>query len=301
MQMNSKDWALLVLLSLLWGGAFFFAAISVKEIPPLILVFLRVSIAAFTLLIYLLFSAEQFPRGKSIWLAFFIMGMLNNLIPFSLLFWAQTSISSGLASIINATTPIFSILVAHFALTDEKLTINRLLGVVLGIMGVVVLFGTTAIGKNDIATLGIIACLGAALSYGFASVFGRRFKKMGVTPTQTAFGQLTGTSIMMLPIIFIFEAPFSLVLPSHNAIFSVIILAVASTAFAYLIFFRLLASVGAVNVALVTLLVPVSAIILGALFLDEQLELRHYLGMALILSGLIAIDGRLITRQSVDK
>lgn len=293
MRMTLIDWALLLLLSLLWGGAFFFAAIAVKEVPPLTLVFLRVAIAALTLLIFINIKDKQIPRNPSIWVAFFIMGLLNNLIPFSLLFWAQTSISSGLASIINATMPIFSILVAHFALSDEKLTLNRVAGTILGIIGVVILFGSEALDANNIATLGMLACLVAALSYGCASVFGRRFTKMGVTPLQTAFGQLTATSFMMLPIIISFDGAAIPSLPSVNVIISIIILAVASTAFAYLIFFNLLASAGAVNVALVTLIIPVSAIILGVLFLNEQLEIRHFTGMALILSGLVAIDGRL--------
>lgn len=292
MRMTPTDWALLLLLSILWGGAFFFTAIAVKEIPPLTLVFLRVAIAALTLMIFIRINGKQIPKNPSIWAAFFIMGLLNNLIPFSLLFWAQTSISSGLASIINATMPIFSILVAHFALSDEKLTLNRVIGTILGIIGVVILFGAQALDTNNIATLGMFACLVAALSYGCASVFGRRFTKMGVTPLQTAFGQLTATSLMMLPIIISFDGAAILSLPSEKVIISIIILAVASTAFAYLIFFKLLASAGAVNVALVTLIIPVSAIILGALFLNEQLETRHFTGMTLILSGLVAIDGR---------
>lgn len=296
MQMTTRHWALLTILSILWGGAFFFAAIAVKELPPLTLVFCRVFIAAITLYIFLKISGQKLPTQKNIWVAFFIMGLLNNIIPFSLLFWAQTIISSGLASILNATTPIFSILIAHFILTDEGLTFNKLIGVILGFVGVAILLGGAVFTSSSLAILGIIACLGAALSYGFAGVFGRRFKRLGIKPSISAFGQLAGSSIIILPIMLAFDQPWMLNMPSQSAILSVVTLAIVSTAIAYLIFFNLLASVGAVNVMLVTLLVPVSAVILGSLFLGETLETRHYAGMVLILLGLIAIDGRLFKK-----
>lgn len=292
MQMTLRDWLLLGLLSLLWGGAFFFAAVAVKEIPPLTLVLARVGIAAAALFLYARVAGITVPLNRTAIVAFAGMGLLNNLIPFSLLFWAQTSISSGLASILNATTPIFSILVAHFLLADEKMATNKLIGVLAGLTGVAVLVGGNAISGVDASTLGIIACLGAALSYGFASVFGRRFRTLGIAPDAGAFGQLTATTVMMLPIVLIIDAPWTLPVPGIHAILATVGLAVVSTALAYLIFFRLLATAGAVNVALVTLLIPPSAILLGVVVLHEVLEPRHMLGMAFILAGLIAVDGR---------
>ncbi|MBL1242029.1 MAG: DMT family transporter [OCS116 cluster bacterium] len=296
--MTTRHWALLIILSILWGGAFFFAAIAVKELPPLTLVFCRVFIAALSLYIFLKISGQKLPSDAKIWAAFLVMGLLNNIIPFSLLFWAQTNISSGLASILNATTPIFSILVAHFVLADERITFNKFIGVLLGFIGVAVLLGGAALTSSNLAIMSIVACLAAALSYGFAGVFGRRFKRLGIKPSVSAFGQLTGSSVLMLPLIIVFDQPWTLNLPGQTAILSILTLAIVSTAIAYLIFFNLLASVGAVNVMLVTLLVPVSAIILGSLFLDEQLETRHYLGMSLILLGLIAVDGRLLPKRA---
>ena len=298
MHMTTRHWALLIILSILWGGAFFFAAIAVKELPPLTLVFCRVFIAALSLYIFLKISGQKLPSDAKIWAAFLVMGLLNNIIPFSLLFWAQTTISSGLASILNATTPIFSILVAHFVLADERITFNKFIGVLLGFIGVAVLLGGAALTSSNLAIMSIVACLAAALSYGFAGVFGRRFKRLGIKPSVSAFGQLTGSSVLMLPLIIVFDQPWTLSLPGQTALLSVLTLAIVSTAIAYLIFFNLLASVGAVNVMLVTLLVPVSAIILGSLFLDEQLETRHYLGMSLILLGLIAVDGRLLPKRA---
>lgn len=296
MRMTARDWLLLWVLSVLWGGAFFFAAVAVKEVPPLTLVLCRVGIAALILFVFIKFKGEQIPLGWSFLSIFMMMGFFNNLIPFSLLFWAQTAIPSGLASILNATTPIFSIVVAHFLLSDEKMAANKIAGAVLGFAGVAVLFGGDALSGISISTLGILACLGAALSYGFASVFGRRYRTLRITPSIGALGQLSATTIMMIPIVMFFDQPWTLTMPGTEAIGAIVSLAVASTALAYLIYFRVLESAGAVNAALVTLLVPLTAIFLGTVFLDEELAVRHYVGMALILVGLIAVDGRLMAR-----
>ena len=293
MRMTLQDWALLFLLSILWGGSFFFVAVAVGELPPLTVVVLRTGIAALTLIMILRLQREAFPFAKGAIGAFFIMGFLNNLAPFSLLFWAQTMIPSGLASILNATTPIFSIIVAHFLLADERMAANKAIGILFGFLGVVVLLGGDLLNGASIASLGMLACLGAALAYGFAGVYGRRFKTMNLTATQVAFGQLVATTLMMVPVISIIDRPWTLPMPGLAVIASVLALAIVSTALAYVIFFRILASAGAVNVALVTLLVPVSAILLGTLFLGEELAGRHYVGMGLIGIGLLAIDGRI--------
>lgn len=292
--MTLDDWALLFLLSILWGGSFFFVAVAVQEVPPLTVVALRTGLAGLALAILLRVRGEAWPIVSGGIAAFLVMGLLNNLVPFSLLFWAQTMIPSGLASILNATTPIFSIVVAHFLLADERMAANKAVGIAFGFLGVAVLLGGNVMTGGQIATLGLLACLGAALSYGFAGVYGRRFRAMDLSATQVAFGQLAATTIMMIPIVVIFDQPWSLPLPSLPAAVSIVALALVSTALAYVIFFRLLASAGAVNVALVTLLVPVSAILLGTLILGEELAFRHYLGMGLIAAGLLAIDGRLI-------
>ncbi len=296
MRMTTRDWLLLWVLSVLWGGAFFFAAVAVKEVPPLTLVLCRVAIAALVLFVFIKIKGERFPLGWPFLSIFLAMGFFNNLIPFSLLFWAQTTIPSGLASILNATTPIFSIIVAHFLLSDEKMAVNKIAGVMLGFAGVAILFGGDALSGVSVTTFGILACLGAALSYGFATVFGRRFRTLGVTPSIGALGQLSATTIMMIPIVIFFDQPWTLTMPSTEAVGAIVSLAVASTAVAYLIYFRILESAGAVNAALVTLIIPLTAILLGTVFLDEKLAAQHYLGMALILAGLIAIDGRLVDR-----
>lgn len=294
--MGYQDWALLLMLSFLWGGAFFFAAVAVKELPPLTLVLARTGLAALALAVVLRLGGEARPFRAAAIPAFLIMGLLNNLVPFSLLFWAQTMIPSGLASILNATTPIFAIVAAHFLLTDERMALNKAVGVGCGFVGVVVLLGGGLMDGSGFAVVGMLACLGAALSYGLAGTYGRRFRSMQVSPAQVALGQLTATSMMMVPVVCLMDRPWTLAFPGGSVVLAVLGLAFASTALAYVIFFRLLASAGAVNTALVTLLIPASAILLGVLFLGETLAPRHYAGLALICAGLLAIDGRVLDR-----
>lgn len=297
--MKTRYWALLSLLSALWGGTFFFVAIAVQELPPLSVVLLRVAMASAILFAYLALRGERFPREAPILTAFLIMGFLNNVIPFSLFFWAQTQIPGGLASIINATTPVFSIAVAHFALIDEKLTPNKSIGIALGVIGVAVLFGEDAYSGQNLAMLGIIACLFACLCQGFSVVYGRRFTSIGLSSTMGALGQLLSTTLIMFPIVLIIDQPWTLAMPSTASLLSVFGLATFSTALAYVIYFRLLATAGAVNTSIVTLLIPVSAIFLGTTFLGESLVPRHYLGLLFISVGLAVIDGRLLPRWSL--
>ena len=296
MRMTARDWALLLVLAGLWGGSFFFAAVAVRALPPLTVVALRTGLAALTLAGFLRLRGVRLGLSRRSWGPFFVMGFFNNLLPFSLIFWAQTEIPSGLASILNATTPIFSIVVAHFLLADERMAANRAVGILFGLLGVAVLMGGNLLSGADMASLGMLACLGAAMAYGLASVYGRRFKGMGLAPTQVAFGQLAATTAMMVPICSVIDRPWALPVPGLAVTASILTLATLSTALAYVIYFRILASAGAVNAALVTLLVPVSAILLGTLVLGEALAARHLAGMALIALGLLAIDGRIAER-----
>jgi drug/metabolite transporter (DMT)-like permease len=286
----------LLALSILWGGSFFFVGVAVKALPPLTLVLLRVAIAAIALHIVLRATRTAMPWDGKTWLAFLGMGLLNNAIPFSLIVWGQTQIASGLASILNATTPLFTVLIAHVLTADERLTKSRVAGILVGLAGVVVLIGPQALaglGKDVAAQL---AVLGAAISYGFAAIFGRRFKRMGVPPLATATGQVTASSLLLLPVAMIADRPWTLPWPDLPVWAAILGLALLSTALAYVVFFRILASAGAVNLSLVTFLIPVSAIILGGAFLGESLAPIDFVGMALIGLGLAAIDGRLAGR-----
>ena len=289
--MGLLEWSLLIALSILWGGSFFFAKVAVAELPPLTLVFCRVGLAAAVLLILVNFSTQQMPNDRKTWLSFFTMGFLNNLLPFSLIFWGQTHIASGLASILNATTPLFAVILAHQLTTDEKMTGNRLSGVLLGLLGVSIMLGPTVFAGFQLNLIAQLAILAAACSYAFAGIYGRRFR--GQPPLVTAAGQVSATTLMMLPLIIIIDRPWTLAVPSPATIGSVIALALLCTALAYLIYFRLLATAGATNLLLVTFLIPVSAIWLGAVFIGERLLLNQFGGMLLIGLGLAAIDGRL--------
>jgi drug/metabolite transporter (DMT)-like permease len=293
--MTASDWALLIALSIVWGGSFLFVGIAVKELPPLTIVASRVVMGAAALLIVLRILGLHLPRTREAWGAFLGMSILNNVIPFTLIVWGQSHIASGLASILNATTPLFTVIVAHYLTADERLTGQKFAGVLVGFVGVAVMIGAAAMASWDASILAQLAILGAALSYGFSGVFGRRFKTLGIPPLATAAGQVTVSSALLLPVALIVDRPWNLGLPSTEAILSMVALGLVSTAFAYLIFFRLLARAGATNVGLVTFLIPVSAILLGVLVLGETLALRHIAGMALIGAGLILIDGRAIS------
>jgi drug/metabolite transporter (DMT)-like permease len=293
--MTGLEWLLLILLSLVWGGSFFFNRVLVVELRPFTIVFFRVGLAALALLGLLRITGQRLPRSAGLWRDFFIMGMLNNLIPFSLIVWGQTQIASGLAAILNATTPLFAALIVHYSGQDarDRLTGNKLLGVVIGLAGVVLIVGPTTLSGLGLNLAAQLAVLGAAVSYGFASSFGRRFRAAGVPPLVAATGQVSATSIMAFPLMLAIDRPWELPgLPGPTIWAALIGLALLSTSLAYVIYFRLLAGAGAVNVVLVTLLIPPSALLLGALAFAERLDWHELLGMAVILAGLVVIDGR---------
>lgn len=293
--MGASEWLLLLILSVLWGGSFFFVGVAVKTLPPFTIVALRVGLAAIALNLVVRATGLRMPTDRRLWGAFFGMGLLNNMIPFCLIVWGQTHIASGLASIFNATTPIFTVVVAHVFTRDEKLTGGRLVGIIVGFAGAAVIIGLDSLGTLGTNTLAQLAVLTAALSYAFAGVYGRRFKSYGVAPLVTATGQVTASTILLAPLALLVDHPWTLTMPGPGTWVSLIGLALFSTALAYIIYFRLLATAGATNLLLVTFLIPVSAILLGALFLNEQLALKDFTGMGLICLGLAAIDGRLFT------
>ncbi|WP_411034659.1 DMT family transporter [Shinella sp. BYT-45] len=292
--MSPVEWGLLIALSLLWGGSFLFNGILVRELPPFTIVTARVALAALALWAIVRLSGHAVPRSREAWFAFFGMGVLNNIIPFSLIVWGQTHIASGLASILNATTPLFAVIVAHVLTEDEKMTGGRLAGVLVGFLGVALMIGPSALGDLGTNVLAQLAVLGGAVSYSIAGIFGRRFRSMGLPPLLPAAGQVTASALLMLPVALLIDRPWALSAPSPEAWAALFGLAFLATALAYVIFFRILATAGATNLMLVTFLIPVSAILLGALVLGEVLAPKHFAGMALIAVGLAAIDGRLL-------
>jgi drug/metabolite transporter (DMT)-like permease len=288
--MGAIEWLLLLTLSVLWGGTFLFSEVALEEVQPFTLVLGRVGVAAIALLIVVYATGRRMPSSWAAWGPFLLMGALNNLIPFSLIFWGQIEITASLASILNATTPLFTVLLAHILTRDERITPGRLAGVVLGIAGVVAMIGPAALHGLGLHLLAQIAVLGAALSYAFAGIFGRRFK--GQPLLVTAAGQVSASMLMMLPIALLVDRPWTGPLPDATVWAAVLGLAILGTALAYILYFRILATAGATNLLLVTFLIPVTAILLGAVLLGERLDPEHLLGMALIGLGLAAIDGR---------
>ena len=248
--MSATDWCLLVTLSILWGGSFFFAKLAVLELPPLTVALGRVAIAAAILVTLARMTGVALPDRLAAWRPFVVMGLLNNAIPFGLIFWGQTHIPSGLAAILNATTPLFTVLVAHVATTDEKLNAARLAGVAAGLAGVTVMIGPDMLHELGADVLGQLACLLAAVSYAFAGVYGRRFR--GEPALRVAAGQLVASSVLLAPVVILLDRPWTLAPPSATAIAALLALAALSTALAYLIYFRILARAGATNVLLVT-------------------------------------------------
>jgi drug/metabolite transporter (DMT)-like permease len=292
--MGAREWILLLVLSAIWGCSFFFFKVLVAELPPFTVVLGRVGLAAVLLNLFLVIRRDPMPRSPRLWGSFIVMGILNNVVPFTLIAWGETRVSSGLASILNATTPIFTVLAAHFLTQNEKLHWNKGAGVLFGFLGVAVLIGPSAIvgiGGGDV--WGEISCLSAALIYGFAGIYGRRFK--GVPALKVATGQITGSTLVLLPIAALVDRPWNLPMPSAHAWEAWVGIAVFSTALAYMMYFRILAVAGATNLMLVTFLLPISALLLGVFFLGETITLRALVGMALIGMGLAAIDGRVWT------
>jgi drug/metabolite transporter (DMT)-like permease len=292
--MTSLEWGMLLVLSLFWGGSFFFVGIAVKELPPLTIVALRTSLAAIILWACAPALGLVMPRRREALAAFFIMGLLNNAIPFCLIVWGQTQLASGLASILNATTPLFTVLAGHFLSAEDRMTPLRLTGAVCGLFGVAIMIGPQLVDGLGGSVPAELAILGAAVSYAFASLFGRRFRRLGIDPIATATGQITASSLVLIPLALVVDRPWTLPTPGIATFAAIAAIASLSTALAYILYFRILAGAGATNVVLVTLLAPVSSILLGAVFLNEHLEFRHFVGLALIGLGLACIDGRLL-------
>ncbi|EJB07579.1 putative permease, DMT superfamily [Rhizobium leguminosarum bv. trifolii WSM597] len=289
-RMNAWTWSLLALLGLIWGASFFFARIAVQHVPPLTLVFLRLLIAALALYVYIAGRFDIYSILKARWREFLILGLINNALPHALIFFGQTRIGAGLAAILNATTPIWTVLIANYFTSDEKLSSAKIAGCLVGLAGTIVLIGPGISTGGEAPLWALLLPVLAAISYGFAATYGKRFKN--VPAPVTAAGQLTASSLIALPLSLLWDRPWTLAAPPLDALLAILALALLSTAFGYILYFRIMAAAGATNASLVTLLVPPSAILLGVLFLGERLTSGEFAGMALIGFGLVILDGR---------
>ncbi len=293
--MTTAQWGLLGVLSLLWGSSFFWAELALVSLPPLTLVQGRLVFGSLFLLAALRVLGVALPTEWKLWRSLFVLGAFNSAIPFTLLFWGQTRIDSSLAAILNASTPVWSVLLAHFFSSDETITPARLSGVLVALAGVAVIIGPSALGGADGILLAELACVGASMCYAATTIYARTLKGK-IAPTAMATGQLACGALLLLPVTLIVDQPWTLTGVQWSSVGAVLALALLSTAVAYTIYFRLLAATGPTNVVLVTFLVPITALLLGVLVLKEELVLRQLGGLLLIALGLAAIDGRLLRR-----
>jgi drug/metabolite transporter (DMT)-like permease len=295
-EMTASEWGVLLLLATIWGGAFLFIGVAVRHVDPLTYVWLRLTIAAAAMLLFVKLKGESLGLPREVWGSILLLALLNNALPFTLFGWGQTHIASGLASILNATTPIWGVLVAHVFTDDERMSPRKAAGVLLGFGGVAVMIGPSLLASVGTDALAQLACVAAALSYAFAAVWARRFKRMGLSPMSVTTGQLSAGALMMLPLALVIDQPWTQPLPPLTAWGSIAALALLCTAFGYVMYFRLIETAGATNALLVTLLVPPFAIFFGSLFLGEVLAPQDFMGLGLIALGLAAIDGRPVKR-----
>lgn len=287
--MGPVEWLLLILLSLLWGTTYFWVSLALRELQPFSIVLVRVALAALVLLAITASVGERLP-GLRQWRPYFIMATLNNVVPFSLIMWGQTEIAGSAAAILNATTPLFAVVFAHFLTQDEKFAAHKLIGVLIGIGGVAILMGPGAITGLSAGLLAQLAILTASIFYALSGIYGKRFK--ATPPLVTATCQMSAAALLMLPVVLIFDRSWTLSSPSGSTIAALLCLGVLGTAVAFLLFFRILATAGAINLMLVTMLMPPTAILMGVMFLGEDLSVRHYLGLMVIALALLTVDGR---------
>jgi drug/metabolite transporter (DMT)-like permease len=288
-----KSTIMLLLLAAVWGGSFYFGAVALREVPPLTITLHRVVWAVPILAVFVFLNGSAFPRSLSVWGAYLVMGALNNAIPFSLIFWGQTQIESGLASILNGTTGMFAAVVAGLLLVDEPLTAKKIVGALLGIGGVACIMGPSALTDFNPTNLAQLAILGATLSYALAGVWGKT-ALTGQTPLMNALGMLVGSTVLMVPIVLVFDGPPNLEL-SASVWGALLGMATLSTAIAYVLYFTILVRAGTANLLLVTLLIPPFAIGLGFLFLGEKMGPNAWIGFAIIVLGFAVTDGRLFS------
>ena len=290
--MDRTTWAMLVGLSILWGGSFIFMKIAARELPVFTIVWLRVGLAAAVLVVVAAASGRRFPRLGKVHGRYALMGLANNVIPFALIVYAIPRIGAGAASILNGLTPVFILILAHFFTNDEHMTARKLAGITLGLCGLVVFVGPKALAGLGAEVIAGLAMVGAAISYAVSGLIGRSFH--GMDPVVSSASQLTYSTILLVPVVVVVDTPWRLAMPGLTVIAAILGLALVSTAAAYVVFFAIIRRAGATNVLLVTMLIPVSALFLAVAFLGERVSAAEIAGMALITAGLLTIDGRLL-------
>ncbi len=295
-KLDGTGWLFIGILSILWGGAFFLIEVGLRSYPPITLVFMRLVLAVPPMWISMRLMGECLPTEPRIWSLLAIVGALNCALPFILFFWGQQYLDSGYASILNATTPLWGVITAHFLTSDEKATPARILGVLIGMAGIVVMVGPEAMKGLSNNLLAQIACIISTIFYSFAAIYGRRLSQTELTPMAVATGQTMMAALMMVPIVAVMDQPWTMAAPRVDSTLAGVTLAIFSTALAYTLYFRLIDRSGASNAQLVAFLMPILAVILGIAFLGESLSGGQIAGAGLIAVGLAILDGRLVAR-----
>ena len=288
--MSFRNFLILLILSLIWGASFLFIKVAVATIPPFSVAFGRTALAAVLLYLVLRSRGLKMPGWGPVWGTFLLMGLFNGAVPYTLITWAEIHIDSGLAAIVNALMPLFTVLLAHLFTGDERLNWMKVVGIFLGFFGVVTLIGPAALkglGKDVLAQSAVMA---AALCYAIAIIYGRRLRE--ITPLVSATGQLFCAAFLTLPMILVFDAPWTLS-PSFISVAALTCLSLLGTALAYLLYYYLLQRIGSTNLSLVTYLLPITGVFWGALLLGERLHWSAFLALGLILAGIAGVNNRL--------
>jgi drug/metabolite transporter (DMT)-like permease len=295
-KLDGNGWLLIGILAILWGGAFFLIEVGLRSYPPISLVFVRLALAVPPMWIAMRLMGERLPTSPRVWGLLTIVGALNCALPFMLFFWGQQYLDSGYASILNATTPLWGVITAHFLTSDEKATPARIIGVLTGMAGIIAMVGPEAIKGLSNNLLAQIACIVSTLFYSFAAIYGRRLSQTALTPMAVATGQTMAAAVLMIPVVLFFDQPWTMPMPRLDSTLAGITLALFSTALAYTLYFRLIDRAGASNAQLVAFLMPILAVILGILFLGERLSSGQIVGAGLIAVGLVILDGRIVEK-----
>ena len=289
--MGLADWLRILLLSLLWGSSFFYIEIALQSSGPLTIVLARVALAATALMLYCKLRGTPIALNRRVLGSLCVLALLGSVLPFSLITAGQTQIESGLTAILIAAAPFFTVLLGHVWSRMEPATLPKITGILIGMAGVAVLMGADVGQGLSGSLIGQLAVLTAAFVYASSALYARRFREM--PPSLLSAWMLTFSTLILAPIAFLIERPFE-TFPEPSGLAAIAALALLSTAFAYLLYFRVLASAGATNAMLVTFVQPLVAILLGVLFLHERFELHHLAGMMLIFIGLALVDGRVV-------
>ena len=291
MNMTPRTWLLMLLLGLIWGGTFFLSEILLLELSPFQIVFHRVSIAALVMVLYITIKGIALPKDGRIWLALAVMGLLNNAIPFSAIVFGQQYITGGMASILNSTTAFFGVMLSGIFLKEEAITMPKVIGVIMGILGVIIIMGFDTLSSLSLTNIGQILIILSSISYAFASIWGKfQVKNLGVEVTAT--GMLITSSVWMFILATMVEGlPFEAL--SMRSTLSLLTFAILCTSVAYLLYFAILKQAGAANLTLVTIIIPPFALILDAVALGEMVSLQELIGFAIISLGLLVISGKL--------